>query len=146
MPSNRLNRDGSPHEPDHEPDSPVMRLNNTSTTASTGERLNSDSASEIGQQQEYRLNIDIREHLETMWEGLLYLSEREFDAAIVGVADRIGMSAVVVYDTTKIIDILCERDGMDRDEAAEYYEFNIAGAYVGDRTPMFIALIDDLIW
>ena len=148
MPSNRLNRDGSPHEPDHEPDSLVMRLNNTSTTASTGERLNSDSASvnNFTQQQEYRLNIDIREHLETMWEGLLYLSEREFDAAIVGVADRIGMSAVVVYDTTKIIDILCERDGMDRDEAAEYYEFNIAGAYVGDRTPMFIALIDDLIW
>jgi len=52
----------------------------------------------------------------------------------------------VVYDTTKIIDILCERDGMDRDEAAEYYEFNIAGAYVGDRTPMFIAMIDDLMW
>ena len=132
MPSNRLNKGSSSGELAGKP--PVQ------------ERLNVNSASEEEQQHEYRLNTDIREHLETMWEGLLYLSEREFDAAIVGVADRIGMSAVVVYDTTKIIDILCERDGMDRDEAAEYYEFNIAGAYVGDRTPMFIAMIDDLMW
>jgi len=132
MPSNRLNKGSSSGELAGKP--PVQ------------ERLNANSASQEEQQHEYRLNTDIREHLETMWEGLLYLSEREFDAAIVGVADRIGMSAVVVYDTTKIIDILCERDGMDRDEAAEYYEFNIAGAYVGDRTPMFIAMIDDLMW
>ena len=135
---------------------PSNRLNSSQIAGSSSgelagkppvqERLNANSASEEEQQHEYRLNTDIREHLETMWEGLLYLSEREFDAAIVGVADRIGMSAVVVYDTTKIIDILCERDGMDRDEAAEYYEFNIAGAYVGDRTPMFIAMIDDLMW
>jgi len=132
MPSNRLNKGSSSGELAGKP--PVQG------------RLNANSASQEEQQHEYRLNTDIREHLETMWEGLLYLSEREFDAAIVGVADRIGMSAVVVYDTTKIIDILCERDGMDRDEAAEYYEFNIAGAYVGDRTPMFIAMIDDLMW
>jgi hypothetical protein len=142
MPSNRLNSDqiagGSSGEP------PVdERLN---VNSKPEDCLNTNSASDAGQQQVYRLNTDIREHLETMWEGLLYLSEREFDAAIVGVADRIGMDAVVVYDTTKIIDILCERDGMDRDEAAEYYEFNIAGAYVGNRTPMFIAMIDDLIW
>jgi len=132
MPSNRLNKGSSSGELAGDP--PVQ------------DRLNANSPSEDEQQHEYRLNTDIREHLETMWEGLLYLSEREFDAAIVGVADRIGISAVVVYDTTKIIDILCERDGMDRDEAAEYYEFNIAGAYVGDRTPMFIAMIDDLMW
>ena len=80
-----------------------------------------------------------------MFEGLLYLSEPEFDAAIVGVADRIGMETVVVYDTSKVIDILCERDGMDREQATEFYEYNIIGAYVGERTPMFITLIDDLM-
>ena len=89
--------------------------------------------------------LNIREYLEPMFEGLLYLSEPEFDAAIVGVADRIGMETVVVYDTSKVIDILCERDGMDREQATEFYEYNIIGAYVGERTPMFITLIDDLM-
>ena len=95
--------------------------------------------------QEERLNADIREHLNDMFEGLLFLSEREFDAAILGVAERIGMSPIVAYDTAKIIDILCERDGMGGDEAAEFFEFNIAGAYVGDRTPIFIAQIHSIL-
>lgn len=92
-----------------------------------------------------RLNTDIREHLNDMFEGLLFLSEREFDAAILGVAERIGMSPIVAYDTAKIIDILCERDGMEGDEAAEFFEFNIAGAYVGDRTPIFIAQLHSIL-
>ena len=95
--------------------------------------------------QEERLNTDIREHLNDMFEGLLFLSEREFDAAILGVAERIGMSPIVAYDTAKIIDILCERDGMEDDEASEFFEFNIAGAYVGDRTPIFIAQIHSIL-
>ena len=95
--------------------------------------------------QDVCLNADIREHLNDMFEGLLFLSEREFDAAILGVAERIGMSPIVAYDTAKIIDILCERDGMEDDEAAEFFEFNIAGAYVGDRTPIFIAQIHSIL-
>jgi hypothetical protein len=95
--------------------------------------------------QEERLNADIRENLNDMFEGLLFLSEREFDAAILGVAERIGMSPIVAYDTAKIIDILCERDGMEDDEAAEFFEFNIAGAYVGDRTPIFIAQLHSIL-
>ncbi len=107
----------------------------------SSERLNAPETPP-GHQNE-RLNI--REYLEPMFEGLLYLSEPEFDSAIVGVADRIGMETVVVYDTSRVIDILCERDGMDREQATEFYEFNIIGAYVGERTPMFITLIDDLM-
>ena len=125
MPSNSLNSGSSP---DSSPDEPAERLNVPETPAALPtERLN------------------IREYLEPMFEGLLYLSEPEFDAAIVGVADRIGMETVVVYDTSKVIDILCERDGMDREQATEFYEYNIIGAYVGERTPMFITLIDDLM-
>ena len=146
MPSNRLNSSQIAGSSSGELGS-SERLNAPETPQlASSERLNSNSVNNFTEQQEYRLNTDIREHLETMWEGLLYLSEREFDAAIVGVADRIGMSAVVVYDTTKIIDILCEHHGMDREEATEHYEYNIAGAYVGNRTPMFIAMIDDLMW
>ena len=127
MPSNRLNND--------------QIAGSSSGELRSSERLNAPETSiELPAE---RLNI--REYLEPMFEGLLYLSEPEFDAAIVGVADRIGMETVVVYDTSKVIDILCERDGMDREQATEFYEFNIIGAYVGERTPMFITLIDDLM-
>lgn len=128
---------------------PSNRLNSSQIAGSSSgelgssERLNVPKSS-AGLQDE-RLNTDIRENLNDMFEGLLFLSEREFDAAILGVAERIGMSPIVAYDTAKIIDILCERDGMEDDEAAEFFEFNIAGAYVGDRTPIFIAQIHSIL-
>jgi len=128
---------------------PSNRLNSSQIAGSSSgelgssERLNAPETS--AGLQEHRLNTSIREHLNDMFEGLLFLSEREFDAAILGVAERIGMSPIVAYDTAKIIDILCERDGMEDDEASEFFEFNIAGAYVGDRTPIFIAQIHSIL-
>jgi hypothetical protein len=139
MPSNRLNSDQIAGSSSGELGS-SERLN---VNSKPEDCLNTNSASDAGQQQVYRLNI--REHLNDMFEGLLFLSEREFDEAILGVAERIGMSPIVAYDTAKIIDILCERDGMEGDEAAEFFEFNIAGAYVGDRTPIFIAQIHSIL-
>ena len=128
MPSNSLNKGSSSGELAGELAS-NERLNIPETPAElTGERLN-----------------NIRENLDFVFDGLLFLSEREFDAAILGVAERIGMSPIVAYDTAKILDILCERDGMDDDEALEYFEFNIAGAYVGDRTPIFISRVENII-
>jgi len=67
-----------------------------------------------------------------------------FEGAIVGVASRCAMPPVVVYDRAKCIDILVERDGMAHEEAEEYFEFNCAGAYVGERTPIYIELLTDL--
>jgi hypothetical protein len=31
-----------------------------------------------------------------------------------------------------------KRDGMTEEEAYEFYEFNIACAWVGDKTPIFV--------
>lgn len=78
--------------------------------------------------------MSIREELSEEYEGLLFADG--FDDAILGVAERIGMEAVVAYSTPKIIEILA-RD-MTEDEAVEYFEFNILGAYVGERTPIFV--------
>ncbi len=64
------------------------------------------------------------------------------DDAIVGVADREGVT-VVVYDARLIVDMLRTRDGMDRDEAQEFFEFNIAGAWIGELTPIFLRRIGD---
>jgi hypothetical protein len=46
-------------------------------------------------------------------------------------------SYVAVYDRAKCIDTLMTRDGMSDDEAEEFFQFNVAGAYVGKFAPMF---------
>ena len=61
-----------------------------------------------------------------------------YDEAILGVAIRDGHS-VVAYNSEAVIDILCQRDGMDRDEAEEFFDFNIQGAWIGEATPIFVA-------
>ena len=58
-----------------------------------------------------------------------------FDEAILGVVERAGLLAVC-YDRNKIIQILM-RD-MNYEEAFEYYEFNILGAYMGEYTPVYL--------
>ena len=59
------------------------------------------------------------------------------DDAIIGVVQRMGIQAIC-YDEDKVLAILMERDGMTLEEAIEYFDFNIAGAWVGDSTPFFL--------
>jgi hypothetical protein len=59
-----------------------------------------------------------------------------FDDALVGV-DRDGK---LVYDIDKMIQALVTRDGMSEDEAIEYLDFNVFGAYVGELTPVHVHL------
>lgn len=58
-----------------------------------------------------------------------------FDEAILGVVQRMDTFAVC-YDQDKVIEILM-RD-MTEEEAIEYFEFNIAGAWLGENTPFFL--------
>lgn len=59
------------------------------------------------------------------------------DAAIIGFAWRGGV-AIVAYDTQSVIDILRKRDGMTREEAEEFFDYNIQGAWIGEATPIFV--------
>jgi len=77
-----------------------------------------------------------------------YLKADGFDEAVIGTADiwRDGTrEAVLVYSVQKIIEIL-EKDGMTEEEAIEYISFNVEGAYVGPKTPVFMwdALIGEI--
>ena len=49
---------------------------------------------------------------------------------------------IVVYSIEKILKVLMKRDGMTEDDALEYFDFNIQGAYVGDRTPIYVWEMD----
>jgi hypothetical protein len=46
--------------------------------------------------------------------------------------------SVLVYDAEKIRDLLMKRDGMTMEEAREYIEFNIEGAYMGPHTAIVV--------
>jgi len=67
-----------------------------------------------------------------------------FDEAIIGYAEvwlNSGQERVMAYDRDKCIEVLMERDDMGWDEANEYFDFNVAGAYVGEKTPVFISRV-----
>ena len=50
---------------------------------------------------------------------------------------------VFVYSGDKIISILMERDGMEWDDAMDFVDFNIEGAYTGKDTPLILWPIID---
>ena len=59
------------------------------------------------------------------------------DDAIVGFAERNSV-ILVVYNVRNILRLLQLRDGMSRDEAQEFFDFNIAGSWVGEQTPVWL--------
>jgi len=73
------------------------------------------------------------------------------DDAIVGKAciwvSAVGVSwskeDVLIYSGIKILNELVERDGMSAEEALEYIDFNIEGAYMGPDTPIIMWEYED---
>jgi hypothetical protein len=61
-----------------------------------------------------------------------------FEDAFVGVVTGKGREPVVCYDRERCIGVLIARDGMSREEAEEFFGFNVEDAWVGERTPVFL--------
>lgn len=57
--------------------------------------------------------------------------------AIIGEGQRCGSEPVLVYDYDKLVKIF-EKQGMRQDEAIEWVDFNILGAYIGEDTPIIL--------
>ncbi|GAB6440609.1 hypothetical protein bcgnr5369_02470 [Bacillus cereus] len=83
---------------------------------------------------------EAREYLGELYEDVLFADG--YDDAIMGFAERCGLT-VVLYDSRKCIEILVERDGMTDEEAWEWFSYNVLGAYVGEKTPMFAFLKEE---
>jgi len=60
-----------------------------------------------------------------------------FDDAIIGIDEE---TMRLIYSVSKCIEILCKE--MNEEEAVEYFDFNVKGAYMGEKTPIWC--IDDL--
>jgi hypothetical protein len=76
---------------------------------------------------------EILEH----YEDVELLKADGFDGAVIGIELRQNR---LVYDVNKMIEILIIRDNMSEDEALEYIEFNVIGAYVGEQTPIYVKI------
>jgi len=77
------------------------------------------------------------------WSPLMERLEEEeclladgFEMALIGIT--CGSDPVAVYDINKMISVLVNRDEMTYEDAVEFLDFNVIGAYVGEKTPMYI--------
>lgn len=62
------------------------------------------------------------------------------DDAIIGTVNRFGMESVLLYDMEKCIEILMKNNDWKYEDALEWFEFNIIGAWLGETTPAFAVL------
>lgn len=65
-----------------------------------------------------------------------------YDDCIAGICTRFGQEPIIIYDRAKVITRLMN-DGMTKDEAEEFHEFNQVGAWMGERTPAFLLSPND---
>ena len=61
--------------------------------------------------------------------------------AFIGLVKRQDQDMCALYDIERCIKVLMERDGMTREDAMEFFSFNIESMYVGDRGPYFLTRI-----
>lgn len=72
------------------------------------------------------------EDLKERYEDEVFLTADGFDEAILGVDER---SMRLIYSVSKCLEVL-QRD-MDEDQAREFFEYNVSGSYVGEKTPIW---------
>jgi len=81
---------------------------------------------------------EVKDFLEEANEDALLCDGLE--GALVGIGYSFGRSPVAVYDTSLILDIFVKKDGMTYEEAWEFFEYNVLGAYCGEHMPIFVEL------
>lgn len=81
-----------------------------------------------------------KEHITCIDESILLADG--FEDALVGYGEQFNKT-FAVYDRSKCIQILIDRDKMTFEEAVEYFDFNVTGAYVGEHTPAFVTFFED---
>jgi hypothetical protein len=80
-----------------------------------------------------------------------YMLMDGYDDCIIGVCERMGQEPIVAYSYEKVIAKLTEDQvesiaGLTDEEAIEWFEYNMIGAWVGEKTPCFIRECpDDLL-
>ena len=77
---------------------------------------------------------------------LLGTEPRDFEEAIIGIVHRFGANPIVSYDYDKVIKIFenqFKESGSEDpyQDAIEWFDFNVIGAWMGDGTPCFVKVL-----
>jgi len=92
-----------------------------------------------GQDKRKAIDVALEEVEEEVW------MPNGYDDAIIGVMERAGGTCpIVAYDREAGIKITMG-DSMTREEAEEFFEFNVVGAWMGEGTPCFIKTVDNIM-
>jgi hypothetical protein len=83
--------------------------------------------------------IKIIAHIKENYPEAQILLADGFENAFLGIGQQFN-TFFSVYDKNKCIKILTKN--MSYEEAIEYFEYNVLGAYVGENTPIFIDNFD----
>ena len=97
---------------------------------------------------EYVKNIKMGEVKDNELTEPSYIKADGFDDCLIGLGFKFGNRGTLIYDQAKVIQkLIDDSEGrMTEDDAFEYYEFNILGAYVGENMPIFVesCTMDDI--
>lgn len=61
----------------------------------------------------------------------------DLEPYFVGIVEQYGRPPIRCYDLVQVLSSYM-RDGMTFEEAVEFFEFNVIGAWVGESTPCFV--------
>ena len=87
--------------------------------------------------------MQINEYLDSIGESTLLADG--FDEALIGFSQRMNEPMLAVYSYEKMVQVLMDNDDLSYDDAVEYVDFNVVGAWVGEQTPIIVMPIDSII-
>ena len=81
-----------------------------------------------------RMSSRLLEGIKNYYEDEEILTADGFDNAVIGIDDK---TMRVIYSVTKCIEIMMTEMDMSMEESMEFFEFNVKGSEVGERTPIW---------
>lgn len=87
--------------------------------------------------------VQINEYLKSIGESALLADG--FDEALIGFSQRMNEPMLAVYSYEKMVQVLMDNDDLSYDDAVEYVDFNVVGAWVGEQTPIIVMPLDSII-
>lgn len=66
-----------------------------------------------------------------------FLKADGLDDAIIGVCEDFNAPIRLVYSVKKCLEIMMEQNEYDSEEALDDFMYNVAGGYVGEKTPVW---------
>ena len=84
-----------------------------------------------------------KDHLMKILEEEECLTADGFDSALVGCT--YGANVVAVYDINKMVETLME-EGADYEDAVDFLDYNVVGAYLGEKTPLYVNFVTQEVY